>query len=289
MKETGLLSVGLLDKLGDSDFYLSGGKFQPGCSYLNSVCHHKYAHQFHRKMITHREHIDAWRCRSLDEMEEKKQCEESCNPRTYFGEAALTVGGIFYVPYPAIDDSDIPVEMTKSLNISNTPISNEKPKSLVLLGANPHNVNFLGSLLTDDPNLYVRQEHSVNVSNYGTQTNEMIMSHLNGLPKPIRFVLTVDYTDLFQQDFWTLLKFIAEDKTYHNELIVVAMNMPYVKGPLHYHVEEIEDIIRSSDTKGLIGPFKIRGLHEMKPGTRISQIPNLQQELAAIRSIINLN
>lgn len=279
--------LGYQDDIGDSDFYLNGGSFQPGCSYLNEVCHHTYAHQFHRKLLTHQEHLNAWRCQDQNQMNEEKECVRPCNPRRLFAESLPLEAGVFYVPYPAIDESDIPVE---SMNMSLTQRPKGKPKSVTFFGANEHNVDVLADLLIADSNKYIRHAERFNITgNLWTTQSNAIKSHLDKLPKPIRFVLTVDYTDLFQEDFWKILKFIAEDRTYHSELVVVAMNIPYVKGPLYQHVDEIKDIIQRSDTKKLLGSFEIRGLHEIKQSAIISEIPNLWQELSAIKSIVGIN
>lgn len=296
--------------MGNADYYLNGGYTQPGCWFVDLVCHHSYAHQFHRKMLTHQEQVNAWRCVNLYQMEVQGKCELPRNPITFWGVVPPMKCGVFYVSYPAIVESDIPVE-TEPRHISFTPMSKKKPKTIVLFGANHHNVHFLAGLLSANPDLHVRQGQADNFNilidpqnyrwkppdeyhmNFKTQSNE-IMSYLNTLPKPMRFVLTVDYNDLFRKDFWTLVGFIAVDKTYHNELVVVAMNMPYVEGTQDKYVEEIEKIIQHRNSKhrnpnGFLGSFKIRGLHEITKSARITEIPNLMRELHAIKSIVDLH
>lgn len=260
-------------------------------------------------MLTHQEHINAWRCVNVYQMEVQGKCELPRNPRTFLGVAPPMKCGVFYIPYPAIVESDIPIK-SESVNILHTPMSNEKPKSIVLLGTNPHNVNFLAGLLSDDSNLHVRQcqEDNFNFNIlidpqnhhwqpldkyhriYETQPNA-IMWTLNKLEKPMRFVLTVDYTDLFREDFWTLVGFIAEDNIYHNELIVVVMNIPS-EGDIEDYGGEIEAIIQHrhpQNPNGFLGSIKIRGLHEITKNVKITQIPNVRRELNHIKSIVDLD
>lgn len=258
------------------------------------------------------ERIAAWDCNTFDQMLIENRCEVPGNPLYFFGtDPQPKKAGILSLPhYTVYSDDPVDVSPTSVIPTPNPTAYGSDDPTIVFFGVNRnHKLLTVAGLLSDDGHVniqpHIRADGSYEYVVYNPDENEWkplekynlnfetnhdaIITYLNNLPKPMKFVLVLDYSDLFSNAFWNLVKFIILDKIYHTEFEVVEINIPHDSKTLEQHLAEIKNIIRNSDPTGVLGQFSIGGLHVIEQSGRIAEISELSKELSAIKAIVGIS
>lgn len=106
---------------------------------------------------------------------------------------------------------------------------------------------------------------------------------LGSSPTPLGFVLVFDYTDLFSEGFWELLRYIFFIATSEIPITVVAMNIMKNETPIDDRMCELKEIIQSGIGGDNRIEFEIRSISAFRRiGSLIDQ-EYLKEDIKDIR------
>lgn len=114
-------------------------------------------------------------------------------------------------------------------------------------------------------------------------TADGIESFLKTLKEPFRFIMTIDYIDIWISSCFRMIKHLGGNLSKHrsNELVIIALNIPHDEQTLRTHVNHFKEMVESE----INVDFKINGMHDIERSGPISEMPELLIELGAIQSI----
>lgn len=116
-------------------------------------------------------------------------------------------------------------------------------------------------------------------------TSDRIQAYLSTLKGPFRFIVAFDLkTDISSDEFYTIIKYLGKNvsENRNNQLVMIAMDIEHDNNKtFEEQVAELKDFFDDF----ISADFKINGMHQIKKSGRLSKMPELLSELAAIQSI----